>query len=114
MWRYPGVNTFRRGRLADLEAHPTVKPVAMVADAILDCSRVGDTVLDPFAGSGTILLACERTRRRAAAVELDPVHIDGALHRFEQRSGITAIHVGTGLSFSALGAARVGGTESAL
>lgn len=106
VWRYPGVNTFRRGRLADLEAHPTVKPVAMVADAILDCSRIGDVVLDPFAGSGTILLACERTQRRAAAVELNPAYVDAALRRFEQRTGIIAIHASSGLSFSALAAAR--------
>lgn len=106
VWRYPGANTFRRGRLTDLKAHPTVKPVAMVADAVLDCSRVGDVVLDPFAGSGTILLACERTKRRAAAIELNPAYVDAALRRYEQRTGVTAVHVGSGLSFPALAAER--------
>jgi DNA modification methylase len=107
VWRYPGVNTFRRGRIADLQAHPTVKPVAMVADAILDCSRVGDLILDPFLGSGTTLLACQRTQRRAAAIEIDPHYVDTALMRFQQRTGIAPIHEGSGLTFEALMAARL-------
>ena len=60
VWRYPGINTFRKGRLDDLRAHPTVKPVRLVADAILDCSTVGGLVLDPFVGSGTTILPASR------------------------------------------------------
>lgn len=66
------MNTFRKGRLQDLSAHPTVKPVALVADAIKDCTRRGDIVLDPFIGSGTTILAAERTGRRAFGLEIDP------------------------------------------
>src|SRR5436190_628936 len=72
VWDYEGVNTMRAGRLDELAMHPTVKPVAMVADAIKDCSKRGSLVLDPFCGSGTILIAAEKTGRRARAIELDP------------------------------------------
>jgi DNA modification methylase len=68
VWEYPGVNAFRRGRLEELAMHPTVKPTALVADAIKDCSRRRDLVLDPFAGSGTTIIAAEKTGRRARAV----------------------------------------------
>src|SRR5690606_3631748 len=64
VWTYPGANSFGPGRDQDLADHPTVKPVGLVMDAILDCSRRGDIVLDPFAGSGTTLLAAHRTGRR--------------------------------------------------
>lgn len=77
VWTYPGVNTFRKGRMEDLKAHPTVKPTAMVADAIRDCSRHGDLILDPFSGSGTTILAAERTKRKARCMEIDPVYVDG-------------------------------------
>ena len=108
VWRYPGVNSMRKGRLEDLAAHPTVKPVSLVAHAILDCSNVGDLVLDPFVGSGTTLLACERTQRRAVTVEIDPHYVDVAIERFQQRTGIQAIHVESGLTFAALAAQRTG------
>ena len=90
VWSYPGVNSFGKGRMSDLEAHPTVKPVAMVADALLDCSAPGDLVLDPFAGSGTIFLAAERAGRRGAGIELDPHYIDVAIRRFQQETGAPA------------------------
>src|SRR5262249_12930147 len=67
VWDYAGVNSMRAGRLEELAMHPTVKPVALVADAIKDCSRRGGLVLDPFCGSGTILIAAERTGRKARA-----------------------------------------------
>ena len=78
VWRYPGVNSFaRRGEEGNLLGlHPTVKPVAMVADAILDCSARGDIVLDAFLGSGTTLIAAERTGRRCYGLELDPCRRD--------------------------------------
>src|ERR1700684_4461827 len=71
VWSHAGVNTMRPGRLEELAMHPTVKPVALVADAIKDCSRRGGFVLDPFCGSGTTLIAAERTGRTARALEID-------------------------------------------
>jgi DNA modification methylase len=84
LWSYPGVNSFRAGRLDDLSVHPTVKPVAMVADAMRDCSRRGDVVLDPFIGSGTTILAAERVGRRAFGLELDPLYVDAAIRRWQK------------------------------
>ncbi|WP_157177986.1 site-specific DNA-methyltransferase [Sphingomonas prati] len=86
-WRYAGANTFRKGRAKDLADHPTVKPVGMVADAILDCSGRGDLILDPFSGSGTTLLAAHRTKRIGAAIELDPLYVDTALRRLREATG---------------------------
>jgi DNA modification methylase len=99
VWTYAGVNTMRRGRLEELSAHPTVKPVAMVADAIKDCSRRGDLVLDPFCGSGTILIAAERTGRKARALEIDPHYVDVAVRRWQTYTGKTAVLASTGQSF---------------
>jgi DNA modification methylase len=90
VWDYDGVNTMRAGRLDELAMHPTVKPVAMVADAIKDCSKRGSLVLDPFCGSGTILIAAEKTGRRARAIELDPKYVDVAIRRWEQYTGKAA------------------------
>src|SRR5438270_6786974 len=84
IWEYPGANSFGPTRDADLAAHPTVKPVTMVADAIRDCSKRGAVILDPFAGSGTILLAAERTGRRAAAIEVEPRYVDTAIRRWQR------------------------------
>jgi DNA modification methylase len=104
VWDYAGANAFGRNRDADLAAHPTVKPVALVADAIRDCSRRGDIILDPFAGSGTILLAAERTGRKAAAIELDPRYVDVAVRRWQQRTGKVARLAATGQTFAELAA----------
>jgi DNA modification methylase len=94
VWEYPGVNTFSRngeeGKL--LALHPTVKPVALVADALLDCSARGDVVLDSFLGSGTTLLAAERTGRRCFGIEIDPLYVDVALRRWQRYTGERAIH----------------------
>jgi DNA modification methylase len=87
VWDYDGVNTMRAGRLDELAMHPTVKPVVMVADAIKDCSKRGSLILDPFCGSGTILIAAEKTGRRARAIELDPKYVDVAIRRWQQYSG---------------------------
>jgi hypothetical protein len=78
VWTYPGVNTFRRGRNDELRMHPTVKPVDLVADAIKDCSLRGAIVLDPFLGSGTSLIAAEKTGRKARGLEIDPRYVDVA------------------------------------
>jgi DNA modification methylase len=91
VWDYPGVNAFGATRDADLAAHPTVKPVALVADAIRDCSQRGAIVLDPFVGSGVTILAAERTGRRAAAIELEPLYVDTAITRWQRVTGKTAL-----------------------
>jgi DNA modification methylase len=106
VWCYAGVNSFRANRMKDLEAHPTVKPVAMVADAIFDCSEINGLILDPFGGSGTTILACERTQRRAAVMEIDPVYVDVAMRRFEKAAGVPAVHAETRLTFEEMRAKR--------
>jgi DNA modification methylase len=100
VWRYAGLNTFQSGRAEALAMHPTVKPVALVADAILDCSSRSGIVLDPFAGSGTSLIAAHRTGRRCYAMELDPAYVDVSLRRARQLTGIDPVCAGTGESFS--------------
>lgn len=87
VWRYPGANTFRKGRLQDLADHPTVKPRKMFADAILDVTKLGDVVFDGFAGSGTTLVAAAMTRRRGYGIELDPKYADVVLRRVSEATG---------------------------
>ena len=99
VWDYPGVNTMRPGRLEELAMHPTVKPVALVADAIKDCSPRGGLVLDPFCGSGTILIAAERTGRKARALEIDPTYVDVAVRRWQAYTGKSAVLAGSGETF---------------
>ena len=91
VWTYAGVNTFRTGRMDDLGIHPTAKPVALVADAMKDCSSRGAIVLDPFCGSGTVLIAAERTGRMARAIELAPNYVDAAVRRWERFTGKKAV-----------------------
>jgi len=104
VWCYPGANSFARcGAEGNLLAlHPTVKPVALVADAILDCSARGDIVLDAFLGSGTTVIAAERTGRRCCALELDPGYVDTAIRRWQTLTGDKAQHAATGRSFDDL------------
>ena len=99
VWDYQGVNTFRRGRAADLADHPTVKPTALIADAIRDVSHRGEIVIDPFGGSGSTLLAAEKTRRRARLIELDPLYCDVVVRRWQALTGGSAHHAETGESF---------------
>ncbi|HEY1805068.1 MAG TPA: DNA methyltransferase [Terracidiphilus sp.] len=112
LWTYAGVNTFSKHRDAELAMHPTVKPVAMVADAILDSSHRGGIVLDAFAGSGTTLIAAEKTGRRGCGIELDPLYCDTIIRRFADVYGIKAIHANSGLDFNALACARASDQES--
>lgn len=100
VWPYPGVNTFRAGRLSDLASHPTVKPIALVSDAMRDCTKRGDIVLDLFSGSGTTILAAEKVGRRGYGLEIDPAYVDGAIGRWQQATGRDAVHAVTGLTFS--------------
>jgi DNA modification methylase len=102
VWHYPGVNSFARateeGNL--LALHPTVKPVALVADAIMDCSARGDMVLDPFVGSGTTVIAAERTGRTCYGIELDPGYVDTVVRRWQKFTGLEAVHQDTGRTFA--------------
>jgi DNA modification methylase len=99
VWEYPGVNTFRTGRMDDLAAHPTVKPTALVADAMRDCTARGDIVLDSFCGSGTTILAAERVGRRGFGIEISPGFVDVAIRRWQSFTRKDAIHAETGLAF---------------
>ena len=102
VWDYAGINSFGAARQTDLAMHPTVKPVAMVEDAILDCSRRGDIVLDAFAGSGTTIIAAERAGRRCCAIELDPKYVDATLRRYRALTGEEPLHAASGLSLAEL------------
>lgn len=99
VWMYPGANTFRAGRMSDLAAHPTVKPVALVADAIRDASRRRDIVLDPFMGAGTTILAAERIGRRGFGIEIDPLYVDATIRRWQALTKRDAVLEGTGQTF---------------
>ena len=109
LWQYPGVNSFSRktdeGNL--LALHPTVKPVALVSDAMLDCTARGDIVLDGFLGSGTTLIAAERTGRRCYGTEIDPLYVDTIIRRWQKLTGEVARHAETGRAFDDLGEAEV-------
>src|SRR5215207_8612573 len=106
VWDYAGVNTLKPGRMEELALHPTVKPVALVADAIRDCSRRGEAVLDPFGGSGTTLIAAERTGRIGRLIELDPAYCDGIVRRYETLTGKQAKLGSTRQTFEAVAEER--------
>jgi hypothetical protein len=99
-----GVNSFSRrtdeGNL--LALHPTIKPVALVADAIMDCTSRRDIVLDPFLGSGTTVIAAERTGRTCYGIELDPLYVDTLIRRWQKFTGLSATHAASGRSFDEL------------
>lgn len=113
VWDYAGVNTFRAGREADLADHPTIKPTAMIADAIRDVSHRGDLILDPFGGSGSALLAAERTGRKARLVEIDPHYVDLTIRRWQEMTGQRAHLQATGQSFEQVSEARDADGEEA-
>ncbi len=94
-------------RKQELKIHPTVKPVALVAEALLDCSNRGDLILDPFSGVGTVMLACQRTNRRGAAIEIDPLYVDATIKRLAQAAGLSAT-LSDGRSFDDVALARAG------
>jgi DNA modification methylase len=104
VWNYQGINSFgRAGEEGNLLAlHPTVKPIALVADAILDCTARGDVVLDGFLGSGTTALAATRTGRICYGLEIDPIYVDTTVRRLQKFSGATAFHATSGRSFNEL------------
>jgi 16S rRNA G966 N2-methylase RsmD len=106
VWKYAGANTFRAGRMDDLRAHPTVKPIALVADAIKDCTQRNQLVLDLFSGSGTTLLAAERVGRQARAMEIDPRYVDVAIRRWQTFTGRDAVHIDSALTFEEMASSR--------
>jgi len=104
VWHYAGVNSFRAGRIEELRSHPSAKPVALVADAIQDCTRRGDVVLDTFSGSGTTIIAAERVGRHARALEIEPRFVDVAIRRWQAFTRRDARHAESGLSFDEIAA----------
>jgi len=107
VWTYPGINSFGNNRDAELSLHPTVKPVKLVADAILDCSTRNGIILDAFCGSGTTMLAAERTGRRGYGIELDPQYCDVIIQRMQSATGVEAVHFQTGEKFSSVAGERL-------
>jgi DNA modification methylase len=106
LWTYAGVNTFKSGRMEELSAHPTVKPVAMVMDAIKDCSKPKGIILDAFGGSGTTLIAAAKTKRRGYLLELDPLYVDVIVRRWQTLFKREARHAETGLTFAEMAELR--------
>jgi len=106
VWTYAGVNTFKAGRLDELAMHPTVKPVALVADAMKDCSRRKRLVLDPFLGSGTTIMAGEKVGRRVRGIECDPAYVDVAVRRWQAFTRADAVLEATGEIFAEVQARR--------
>jgi len=106
VWHYPGQAGFHAERAADLSRHPTVKPVQMIEDIILDASHRGDIVLDPCIGSGTTIMAAEHSGRTCYAMEFDPAYVDVCVTRFQDTTGLSAIHEASGQSFGDLTTAR--------
>jgi DNA modification methylase len=107
VWNYAGINTFGRDRLMTLASHPTVKPVALVADALLDCTERGDVVLDQFFGSGTLALAAEKVGRIAYGIEYEPRYVDVAIKRWQSLTKLEATLAGDGRTFEEVAEARV-------
>ena len=112
VWRYAGVNSFRAGRMEELRAHPTAKPVALVADAIRDCTRRRDIVLDSFCGSGTTLMAAERVGRRAHCLEVDPRYVDVTIRRWQAFTRRDAVHMESDSTFDERAVEVLGPTEA--
>lgn len=106
VWSYPGVNKFRANRMDELRMHPTVKPIALIADAMKDCSSRGSIVLDTFAGSGSTIVAAEQIGRRAFCIEIDRRYVDVAVRRWQRVTGRDAVLEGTGQTFDELLVAR--------
>lgn len=106
VWDYPGISSVGHDRDDQLAMHPTVKPVALIADAIRDCSKRGGIVLDAFGGSGTTLIAADETGRKARLVEIDPRYADVIVRRWQAMTGKPAIHEVIGLPFDEFEARR--------
>jgi DNA modification methylase len=106
VWTYAGINTFGSGRMQNLASHPTVKPVALVADALLDCTNRGDAVLDQFCGSGTLILAAEKVGRIGLGLEYEPRYVDVAIQRWQTLTKLDAVLGGDGRTYEEVAEAR--------
>lgn len=106
VWTYAGATGGRADGDDDFAAHPTVKPIRLIRDALLDVTIPGELVLDPFAGAGSTILAAERARRCCVATEIEPAYVDVAVRRWQAMTGEEAIHARTGQSFAAVAASR--------
>ena len=111
VWTYAGVNSFRAGRADELSMHPTVKPVALVADAIRDCTLKGEIVLDVFLGSGTTIMAAEKTGRRGFGIEYDQAYVDVAIRRWQLYTRADAVLMRDGRSFEEIATERLSGAS---
>jgi DNA modification methylase len=112
VWQYHSANDFGRSEAGEgnlLHHHPTTKPIAMIADAIVDCTKRGDIVLDAFLGIGSTLIAAERTRRKCYGIEIDPLYVDAAVRRWQAWTRGTARHAATGRSFDDVAQSREAG-----
>ena len=112
VWDYVSQNALNGTAKSKLALHPTCKPVAMIADAIRDCSNRGGVILDPFGGAGTTLIAAERTGRRARLIELDPIFVDASIERWQWLTGGTALHADIGRPFVRSGSTGAAATRS--
>jgi DNA modification methylase len=112
VWTYAGVNSFGAGRDELLAMHPTVKPVALVADAVRDCTSKGDVVLDPFLGSDTTLIAAEKISRRCFGLEYESAFVDVAIRRWQADASADAILEGDGRTFDEIAAERLARRET--
>lgn len=106
LWTYPGASSLGSDARKGLQDHPTVKPIAMLADALIDLTNRGEVVIDPFLGSGSTLIAAENTERSCCGIELDPLYIDVIIRRYQATTGTAAILVETGESFDDVTARR--------
>ena len=105
VWNYPAATSLSRSGTDEgnvLAMHPTVKPVGLVADALLDCSARGEIVLDCFLGAGSTLLAAQRVGRVCHGMEIDERYVDLAIRRWQQITGDDAVHAVTKQPFDSL------------
>ena len=112
VWTYPGASSLGSDARRGLKDHPTVKPTAMLEDAFLDLTNRGDIVIDPFLGSGSTLIAADKTGRVCRGVELDPLYVDVIVRRYEAATGNWAVLAQTGEAFEAVAARRASETAT--
>jgi DNA modification methylase len=106
LWTYPGASSLGSDARKGLQDHPTVKPTAMLQDALIDLTNRGEIVLDPFLGSGSTLIAAENTGRVCCGIELDPLYVDVIIRRYEAETGAAVVLADSGETFEKVAARR--------